>query len=43
MTRPDPEKRWKAKEHPLEFDRLLEALGAEVVDYRSAPIAAAAT
>jgi heterodisulfide reductase subunit B len=33
VTRPDPEKRWKAKEHPREFDRLLEALGAEVVDY----------
>jgi heterodisulfide reductase subunit B2 len=33
VTRPDPEKRWKAKEHPREFDRLLEALGAEVIDY----------
>jgi len=33
VTRPDPEKRWKEKEHPREFDRLLEALGAEVVDY----------
>lgn len=33
VTRPDPEKRWKEKEHPREFDRLLEALGADVVDY----------
>lgn len=33
VTRPDPDKRWKAKEHPREFDRLIEALGAEVVDY----------
>jgi heterodisulfide reductase subunit B len=33
VTRPDPEKRWRAKEHPREFDRLLEALGAEVIDY----------
>jgi heterodisulfide reductase subunit B2 len=33
ITRPDPDKRWRAREHPREFDRLLEALGAEVVDY----------
>ncbi len=33
VTRPDPEKRWRAKEHPREFDRLLAALGAEVLDY----------
>jgi heterodisulfide reductase subunit B2 len=33
ITRPDPDHRWKEKEHPQEFDRLLRALGAEVVDY----------
>jgi heterodisulfide reductase subunit B len=33
VTRPDYEKRWKEHEHPVAFDRLLEALGAEVVDY----------
>jgi heterodisulfide reductase subunit B len=33
VTRPDHEKRWRAKEHPREFDRLLAALGAEVVDF----------
>ena len=33
VTRPDPEKRWKEREHPVAFDRLLEALGADVVDY----------
>ncbi len=33
VTRPDHEKRWKEREHPVAFDRLLEALGAEVVDY----------
>jgi heterodisulfide reductase subunit B2 len=33
ITRPDPDKRWKEREHPQEFDRLLRALGAEAVDY----------
>jgi heterodisulfide reductase subunit B2 len=33
VTRPDHEKRWKDREHPVAFDRLLEALGAEVVDF----------
>jgi heterodisulfide reductase subunit B len=33
VTRPDTDERWREKEHPLAFDRLLEALGAEVVDY----------
>jgi heterodisulfide reductase subunit B len=33
VTRPDSGERWREKEHPRAFDRLLEALGAEVVDY----------
>ena len=33
VTRPDYDHRWALREHPLEFDRLLEALGAEVVDF----------
>lgn len=33
VTRPDPDKRWATNEHPREFDRLLESLGAEVVDF----------
>lgn len=33
VTRPDPDGRWASKEHPREFDRLLGALGAEVVDF----------
>jgi len=33
VTRPDTEERWREKEHPHAFDRVLEALGAEVVDY----------
>jgi len=33
VTRPDSDERWREKEHPRAFDRLLEALGAEVVDY----------
>lgn len=33
VTRPDPDDRWPAHEQPREFDRLLAALGADVVDY----------
>ena len=33
VTRPDYEGRWKSNEHPREFDRLLRALGAQVVDF----------
>lgn len=33
VTRPDHDERWREKEHPRAFDRVLEALGAEVVDY----------
>ena len=33
VTRPDPDRRWRAHEHPREFGRLLAALGADVVDY----------
>jgi heterodisulfide reductase subunit B len=33
VTRPDTSARWREKEHPHAFDQLLEALGAEVVDY----------
>ena len=33
VTRPDSGERWREKEHPHAFDQMLEALGAEVVDY----------
>lgn len=33
VVRPDPDSRWDDREHPLAMDRLLRALGAEVVDY----------
>ena len=33
VPRPDPDNRWKNHERPDDLDRLLEALGAEVVDY----------
>jgi heterodisulfide reductase subunit B len=33
VTRPDYDGRWTLHEHPLEFDRLLSSLGAEVVDF----------
>ncbi len=33
LTRPDLDERWPIREHPLVFDRLLEALGAEVIDF----------
>jgi heterodisulfide reductase subunit B2 len=33
VTRPDYDHRWPLREHPLEFDRLLGSLGAEVVDF----------
>jgi len=33
VPRPDPEKRWSDPEHPNELDRLLKALGAEVIDF----------
>ena len=33
VTRPDYDGRWRSREHPLAFDRLLGALGAEVVDF----------
>jgi len=33
VSRPDYDGRWRLREHPLEFDRLLAALGAEVVDF----------
>jgi heterodisulfide reductase subunit B len=33
VPRPDYEKRWSDHEYPNELDRLLEALGAEVIDF----------
>lgn len=33
VTRPDVDRRWTSHEHPRAFDDLLEALGAEVIDY----------
>ena len=33
VSRPDYDERWQHREHPLELDRLLLTLGAEVVDY----------
>jgi len=33
LTRPGYDGQWSSFEHPVEFDRLIEALGAEVVDY----------
>jgi heterodisulfide reductase subunit B len=33
VPRPDYKKRWSDYEHPNELDRLLKALGAEVIDY----------
>jgi len=33
VVRPDPDARWDDPEHPTALDRLLRALGAEVVDY----------
>jgi heterodisulfide reductase subunit B len=33
VVRPDPDARWDDHEHPVAMDRLLQALGAEVVDY----------
>lgn len=33
VTRPDPDGRWASHERPREFDRLLAALGADVVDF----------
>jgi heterodisulfide reductase subunit B len=33
LTRPGYDDRWSAFEHPVEFDRLIAALGAEVVDF----------
>ena len=33
VVRPDPDNRWDDHEHPVAMDRLLRALGAEVVDY----------
>lgn len=33
VPRPDYEKRWSDHEHPMELDLLLEALGAEVIDF----------
>jgi heterodisulfide reductase subunit B len=33
VPRPDYKKRWSDHEHPTELDRLLEALGAEVLDF----------
>ena len=33
MTRPDYDGRWRSRERPLAFDRLLAALGADVVDF----------
>jgi heterodisulfide reductase subunit B len=33
VTRPDYDEHWSLREHPLEFDRLLAALGADVVDF----------
>jgi heterodisulfide reductase subunit B len=33
VPRPDYDQRWSDAEHPTELDRLLKALGAEVIDY----------
>ncbi len=33
VPRPDYKRRWSDHEHPTELDRLLEALGAEVIDF----------
>jgi heterodisulfide reductase subunit B len=33
VPRPDYHKRWSDPEHPTELDRLLKALGAEVIDF----------
>jgi heterodisulfide reductase subunit B len=33
VTRPDYDRHWSLREHPYEFDRLLTALGADVVDF----------
>ncbi len=33
VVRPDPDMRWDNHEHPTAMDRLLQALGAEVVNY----------
>jgi heterodisulfide reductase subunit B len=33
LTRPGYDSQWSSFEHPVEFDRLIEALGAEVVDF----------
>ncbi len=33
VPRPDYQGRWSDHEHPYEFDRLLKALGAEVIDF----------
>ena len=33
LPRPDLDDRWPVREHPLVFDRLLAALGAEVIDF----------
>ena len=33
VPRPDYKKRWSDHEHPIELDRVLEALGAEVIDF----------
>lgn len=33
VPRPDYEKRWSDHEHPIELDLLLQALGAEVIDF----------
>jgi len=33
VTRPDYDRHWTLREHPEEFDRLLSALGADVVDF----------
>jgi heterodisulfide reductase subunit B len=33
LPRPDLDGRWPVREHPLSFDQLLAALGAEVVDF----------
>jgi len=33
VVRPDPDSRWDDREQPVAMDRLLRALGAEVVDY----------
>jgi heterodisulfide reductase subunit B len=33
VTRPDVARRWRAREQPRSFDVLIEALGADIVDY----------